>query len=107
LDTPTLEFLAHSFRKEQESSFEWLGSLLGTNWNKDKIKALLTESSSSTRPDKFIIPLAYLIRPDIKEMLKPSITVGGEKMEISPDEEVIDLATVPKEEFLRIMNRGR
>ena len=80
--------------------------MLGTNWNKAKIKALFSSIDEGTQPDEFLLPLAYLIAPNLKEMLKPTVTTGdGEILDL--EGKIKPLTEMPKEEFLERYNQNR
>jgi hypothetical protein len=98
LSTETLHFVAYWLTKKEKDNFEYLGSMLGTNWNKEKLRALFS-SGSGIQHDEFLLPLAYLIAPNLKEMLKPTVTTGdGDNPNVDGD--IRPLTEMPKEEFL-------
>lgn len=98
LDNETLQFVAYWLTKKEKDFFDYLGSMLGTNWNKEKLRNLFS-SGTGSNPDEFLLPLAYLLAPNLKEMLKPSVTTGdGQQANI--DGEIQPLTDMPKEEFL-------
>jgi hypothetical protein len=98
LDNETLHFVAYWLTKKEKDFFEYLGSMLGTNWNKEKLRALFA-SGTGAQPDEFLLPLAHLIAPNLKEILKPTIQMGdGEHSNIDGD--IQPLTDMPKEEFL-------
>ena len=67
--------------------------MLGTYWTKEQINEFCSTSVSTL--DSFVLPLAYLIQPKLKEMLSPKTT--------SDYPEAENLADLPKEEFLNKM----
>ena len=98
LDNETLHFVAYWLTKKEKDFFEYLGSMLGTNWNKEKIKALFA-SGTGTQSDEFLLPLAHLIAPNLKEMLKPAVQMG-DGLHTDIEGEIQPLTDMPKEEFL-------
>ena len=105
LDSTTLRFVAHWLTKKEKDSFDYLGAMLGTNWNRQRIRALFSDGSGP-QPDEFLVPLSYLIAPNLKEMLKPSITTGdGEILDL--EGKIKPLTDMPKEEFLERYKQNR
>lgn len=71
--------------------------MLGTYWTRDQITEFCSTATSSL--DSFVLPLAYLIQPKLKEMLAPKEGAINESTEEN-------LADLPKEEFLKRMRNN-
>ena len=71
--------------------------MLGTYWTKEQISEFCSTSVSNL--DSFVLPLAYLIQPKLKEMLAPKEGAIDERTEEN-------LADLPKEEFLKRMRNN-
>jgi hypothetical protein len=78
--------------------------MLGTEWNDEKIREF-TKEGNNAMPDKFILPLAYIIEPRLKEMLKPRLLIGGKEYEVKAGEEIDDLMSLSKDDFLKLMGK--
>jgi hypothetical protein len=94
-----LNFIAYWLKKKEHDSFDYLGSMLGTNWTEDRVKALFTSGSDEDRPAEFLLPLSYLLAPNIKEIVKPSKTKTVGDVEVD-DDNIRPITELSKEEFL-------
>ena len=80
--------------------FDTLGHMLGTNWDKEQLEQFNSGGDEGPQSGKFILPLAYVIRPEIKETLTAKAHIHGKDYD-----EVEDLMDLDKDEFLKLMGK--
>lgn len=91
----------HQLTQDQGDLFDRLGTMLGTRWTKDQVATMFQKGSKGQAADTVMIPLAFIVQPEFQEALK---SIWGTSLHkpgwIGAASEVIEAATLPREQFL-------
>lgn len=115
-----LLFAYHYLKKDDTEYWERFGAHLGTIWDRDQLRNLMESSGTKATNSRIFVPLSLTINPDLPKALlgkKKNQSSGSQSsvadipssdglntgMPLPIDAEVINMATLPKEEFLSII----
>ena len=118
-------FSYHWLRKVDKDQWKSLGSHLGTMWSRAEINRLVDAPAGPKEgQDAVFVPLSLVINPDLVEglvtkgsadrQLAPSAASGPSNtgdglntgMALPSGEEVVNMADLPKDEFLNVIRKG-
>jgi len=80
--------------------------MLGTHWDDEKVKALnlSPKNINNNKSNKYMIPLALTIRPELKDFLsQEKKTISGEAI----DKNMVDLMDLSKDEFMEVTGQQK
>jgi len=123
-------FIYHYQEQSIYEQQQFLTSILGVVWEKDKIVSSLEESKKNVggvkKPlDKLFIPLSLAVNPDVMDFVQSQFGVGGKLGKVSPDgviknpyiaggeyipkagEVIMSTESMPKDDFLNLIGKGR
>ena len=118
-----LMFAYHWYQKIDNDQWDRLGHQLGTMWSRSELLRMsAAEPGAREDSDRVFVPLSLVINPDLVDgLLKKAkknpnqSTVAGEAaslpsgdglntgMSLPAGEEVVNMANLPKEEFLNVI----
>lgn len=116
-----LLFAYHHIRKADESSWDRLGSHLGTLWDRDALIALQKQvAGDGDKSSTIFVPLSLVVNPELPDALlgknpAPSVSPGepvsrpskGDglhtEMAMPEGDEVVNMGDLPKEEFFGLV----
>jgi len=117
-------FAYHWLQKVEKDQWNRLGSQLGTMWSRSELLRLKdTPAGAREGSDTIFVPLSLVINPDLVEGLMnkqgkapnqqpagaaplPSGDGLSTGMSIPLGEDVINMATLPKDQFLDVIRKG-
>ncbi len=116
-------FVYHWLQKVDKDQWDRLGSQLGTTWKRSELERLdAAPPGAKEGSDTIFVPLSLVINQDLVEGLlnrankSPSQPSTGSPpqqgdglhtgMSLPAGEEVINMATLPKDEFLNVIRSG-
>jgi hypothetical protein len=119
-------FAYHWLQKDDTDQWDRLGHQLGTMWSRSELLRMSTaEPGAREGADRIFVPLSLVINPDLvdgllkkakKDQNQPSATGDGTPlppgdglntgMALPAGEEVVNMADLPKNEFLNVIRSG-
>jgi hypothetical protein len=116
-------FAYHWLQKVDQDQWERLGTQLGTTWKRSELERLDSAPKGAKEgSDTIFVPLSLVINQDLIEGLlnkankspnQPSTGSTPQQgdglhtgMSLPAGEEVVNMATLPKEEFLNVIRSG-
>ncbi len=119
-------FVYHWLTKVDKDQWDKLGSQLGTTWKRSELERLDSAPPGAREgSDTIFVPLSLVINQDLVEGLlnrankspnqpstgsEPATSQAGDGlhtgMPLPAEEEVVNMALLPKDEFLNVIRRG-
>jgi hypothetical protein len=110
-------------KKADEDYWDRFGSHLGTLWSRSELAQVQANRGKAGKTDKVLTPLSLVMNPDLPDAILgkkpegkgsptnpdaplPSGDGLNTGMSLPTDSEVINMAELPKEEFLEIIGRS-
>ena len=121
-----LMFAYHWYQKVDKDQWDKLGSMLGTTWKRSELERLDKATPGAREgADTIFVPLSLIINQGLVEGLlnkadkpqnqpstgsTPATPQAGDGlhtgMSLPAGEEVVNMATLPKDEFLNVIRAG-
>lgn len=114
-------FAYHYLQKEREEHWESFGAHMGTMWTIEQLQSIVRKSEGAgSQNTNIFVPLSLVMNPDLPEALlgkraqqhiSPTVesgSLGGgdglnTEMPLPTDTEVVNMATLSKEEFFGLI----